>query len=79
MQMKRIKIIRVACVRIVLYSSCPLTLPKIFWQIVAIKKFVETDEDPAIRKIAFREIRMLRVRALFTVFASLLLSTCLAA
>jgi hypothetical protein len=30
-------------------------------QIVAIKKFVETDEDPAIRKIALREIRMLRV------------------
>lgn len=30
-------------------------------QIVAIKKFVETDEDPAIRKIALREIRMLKV------------------
>uniref|UniRef100_A0A914L024 cyclin-dependent kinase n=1 Tax=Meloidogyne incognita TaxID=6306 RepID=A0A914L024_MELIC len=29
-------------------------------EIVAIKKFVETDEDPAIRKIAFREIRMLK-------------------
>lgn len=30
-------------------------------QIVAIKKFMESDEDPAIRKIALREIRMLRV------------------
>lgn len=29
-------------------------------QIVAIKKFVETDDDPAIKKIALREIRMLR-------------------
>ncbi|KAF7634496.1 hypothetical protein Mgra_00006067 [Meloidogyne graminicola] len=29
-------------------------------EIVAIKKFVETDEDPAIKKIAFREIRMLK-------------------
>lgn len=33
-------------------------------QIVAIKKFVETDEDPSIRKIAMREIRMLRVNVL---------------
>uniref|UniRef100_A0A914EJZ6 cyclin-dependent kinase n=1 Tax=Acrobeloides nanus TaxID=290746 RepID=A0A914EJZ6_9BILA len=29
-------------------------------QIVAIKKFVETDDDPQIKKIALREIRMLR-------------------
>jgi cyclin-dependent kinase-like len=29
-------------------------------QLVAIKKFVESDDDPAIRKIALREIRMLR-------------------
>jgi cyclin-dependent kinase-like len=29
-------------------------------QIVAIKKFVETDDDPAIKKIALREIRMLK-------------------
>lgn len=29
-------------------------------QVVAIKKFVETDDDPAIKKIALREIRMLR-------------------
>ncbi|KAE9545830.1 hypothetical protein FO519_010958, partial [Halicephalobus sp. NKZ332] len=28
--------------------------------IVAIKKFVETEEDPAIKKIALREIRMLK-------------------
>ncbi|CAD5224204.1 unnamed protein product [Bursaphelenchus okinawaensis] len=29
-------------------------------QIVAIKKFVETDDDPSIKKIALREIRMLK-------------------
>jgi len=29
--------------------------------IVAIKKFVESDEDPLIKKIAMREIRMLKV------------------
>ncbi|KAH7699773.1 serine/threonine-protein kinase, partial [Aphelenchoides avenae] len=29
--------------------------------IVAIKKFVETEDDPAIKKIALREIRMLRM------------------
>lgn len=30
-------------------------------QIVAIKKFVESEDDPVIRKIALREIRMLKV------------------
>lgn len=30
-------------------------------QIVAIKKFLESEEDPLIRKIALREIRMLKV------------------
>lgn len=30
-------------------------------QIVAIKKFVESDDDPIIKKIALREIRMLKV------------------
>lgn len=30
-------------------------------QIVAIKKFVESDDDPVIKKIALREIRMLKV------------------
>ncbi|PAV75982.1 hypothetical protein WR25_26054 [Diploscapter pachys] len=30
-------------------------------QIVAIKKFVETEDDPQIKKIALREIRMLKV------------------
>jgi len=29
-------------------------------QLVAIKKFVESEEDPLIRKIAMREIRMLK-------------------
>lgn len=29
--------------------------------IVAIKKFTESEEDPAIRKIALREIRLLKV------------------
>ncbi len=30
-------------------------------QLVAIKKFVETEDDPVIKKIALREIRMLKV------------------
>lgn len=30
-------------------------------QIVAIKKFVESEDDPLIRKIALREIRLLKV------------------
>ncbi|KAL0173607.1 hypothetical protein M9458_029575, partial [Cirrhinus mrigala] len=29
-------------------------------QIVAIKKFVESEDDPVIKKIALREIRMLK-------------------
>ena len=33
-------------------------------QIVAIKKFVESEEDPLIKKIALREIRMLKVLSL---------------
>lgn len=32
-------------------------------QLVAIKKFVESDDDPLIRKIALREVRMLKVSA----------------
>ena len=31
-------------------------------QIVAIKKFFESEDDPLIRRIAFREVRMLKVR-----------------
>jgi cyclin-dependent kinase-like len=31
-------------------------------QMVAIKKFIETEEDHTIRKMALREIRMLKVR-----------------
>lgn len=30
-------------------------------QLVAIKKFIESDEDPLIKKVAVREIRMLKV------------------
>lgn len=33
-------------------------------QIVAIKKFVESEDDPIIKKIALREIRMLKVTEL---------------
>lgn len=33
----------------------------VVFQIVAIKKFMESEEDPAIKKIALREIRMLKV------------------
>ncbi|CDR01082.1 unnamed protein product, partial [Oncorhynchus mykiss] len=35
-------------------------------QIVAIKKFVESEDDPVIRKIALREIRMLKVGEIHT-------------
>lgn len=34
-------------------------------QVVAIKKFVESEDDPLIRKIALREIRMLKVSSCF--------------
>ena len=34
-------------------------------QVVAIKRFVESEDDPLIKKIALREIRMLKVSALF--------------
>ena len=34
-------------------------------QIVAIKKFVESEDDPLIKKIALREIRMLKVTLAF--------------
>lgn len=30
-------------------------------QLVAVKRFVESEDDPAIRKIALREVRMLKV------------------
>ena len=34
-------------------------------QLVAIKKYVETEDDPLIKKIAMREIRMLKVISFF--------------
>lgn len=34
-------------------------------EIVAIKKFLETEEDVHVRKMAFREIRMLKVIIIF--------------
>lgn len=43
-------------------------------QIVAIKKFVESEDDPVIKKIALREIRMLKVKYPFLPM-SLLLDT----
>jgi len=36
-------------------------------QLVAIKKFIETEEDHTIRKMALREIRMLKVRNEYTI------------
>ena len=33
-------------------------------QLVAIKKFLETEEDKMVKKIALREVRMLKVRSL---------------
>lgn len=38
-------------------------------EIVAIKKFTESEEDPAIRKIALREIRLLKVHYCFLLIA----------
>jgi cyclin-dependent kinase-like len=35
-------------------------------QIVAIKKFLESEDDPVIKKIALREIRMLKVTCRFS-------------
>lgn len=40
-------------------------------QIVAIKKFVESEDDPIIKKIALREIRMLKVSSSFQIFGFL--------
>lgn len=37
-------------------------------QLVAIKKFLETEEDAAVRKMALREIRMLKVLHLKLLF-----------
>ena len=37
-------------------------------QVVAIKKFLETDEDQTVKKIAMREIRMLKVSDFFVLF-----------
>lgn len=34
-------------------------------QLVAVKRFVESDDDPAIRKIALREIRLLKVTSFY--------------
>lgn len=34
-------------------------------QYVAIKKFLETEDDPTVKKMAMREIRMLKVKYLF--------------
>lgn len=34
-------------------------------QVVAIKRFLESEDDPVIKKIALREIRMLKVMASF--------------
>ena len=44
-------------------TSYRRTIP--LMQVVAIKKFVETEDDPNIRRIAMREVRMLRVSGVF--------------
>lgn len=36
--------------------------------LVAVKKYVETEDDPLIKKIALREIKMLKVSSLFLPF-----------
>lgn len=37
-------------------------------QVVAIKRFLESEDDPVIKKIALREIRMLKVMDSFQVY-----------
>ena len=44
-------------------------------QIVAIKKFVESEEDPLIKKIALREVRMLKVRLCENIVFKLIVMT----
>ena len=34
-------------------------------QVVAIKKFLESEDDKMVKKIALREVRMLKVREMF--------------
>ena len=40
-------------------------------QIVAIKKFLESEDDKMVKKIAMREVRMLRVRLKFLYFVTI--------
>ena len=48
-------------------------------QIVAIKKFLESGDDPAIRRIAMREIKMLKVKCLLLllIYKSICIYICL--
>lgn len=39
--------------------------------LVAVKRFVESEDDPAIRKIALREIRLLKVWIFWTIVVSI--------
>jgi len=41
-------------------TMCPISLQGTN-QLVAIKKFLETEEDKMVKKIALREVRMLKV------------------
>jgi cyclin-dependent kinase-like len=43
--------------------------------LVAVKRFVESEDDPAIRKIALREIRLLKVRKRLFILTCLLLKS----
>ena len=43
-------------------------------QIVAIKKFLESEDDTMVKKIAMREVRMLRVRLKFLYFVIICLA-----
>jgi len=45
-------------------------------QVVAIKKFVESDDDPVIRRIAMREVRMLKVSGVNASMIGLNLKLC---
>ena len=43
-------------------------------QIVAIKKFLESEDDKMVKKIAMREVRMLRVHLKFLYFVTICLT-----
>ena len=48
-------------IHLCVYNHFLLSLSQETQQLVAVKKFLETDEDKMVKKIAMREVRMLKV------------------